>query len=79
MKERLIFSWFECNANDVEKLENEMHHIVRTNLLGVGKMKNLIPKKDVMNSKQTPLFYKINWNANPELRDWLIEVNGNIP
>jgi len=88
MKERLIFAWIEDETwIDVEnnvtvelnKVENEFHHIVRTNVFGIGRIKNLTPKKDVNNPKETPFFNSIDWRNNRELRDWLIAVNNNIP
>ncbi|MBF2709742.1 hypothetical protein [Flavobacterium soyangense] len=79
MRKNLIFTWIECDKIEVAALENEMHHIVRTNILGVGNMKNLTPKKDIFNPKHnTDFFKKVDWDANTILRDWLIEVNKNI-
>lgn len=82
MRERLIFAWID-DENDksliLKPVENEMHHIVRTNVLGIGKMKNSIPKKDVTIPANTPIFNSINWTDNIPLKEWLIEVNRNIP
>ena len=46
MRERLIFSWIELDKiDDINKIENELHHIVRTNVFGIGNMKNENRKK----------------------------------
>jgi len=80
MRERLIFAWIDTDdIINIPLLENELHHIVRTNCFGIGKIKTLSPKKDVSNSIQTPLFNQVDWANNVILRDWLIEVNRNIP
>jgi hypothetical protein len=79
MRERLIFTWICCDPNEVGKLEKEMHHIVSTNVFGVGNAKNLKRKSDICDSNETPFFNKqIDWKANPILKQWLIEVNKKI-
>lgn len=79
MKDRLIFTWIDCSNIDANSIENEMFQIIRTNVLGVGNMKNLLPKKNVMSKIQTPLFHQINWKSNIPLKEWIVEVNINIP
>jgi len=80
MRERLIFAWIDTDdILSIPSLENEFHHIVRTNCFGIGKIKALTPKKDIANPLQTPLFRQVNWTANTLLKDWLTEVNKNIP
>jgi|688.fasta_scaffold194535_3 hypothetical protein len=80
MRENLIFAWIDTDdILNIPNLENELHHIVRTNCLGIGKIKNLTPKKDIGNPMQTPLFKQVNWSANNLLQDWLTQVNKNIP
>ncbi len=82
MRERLIFAWID-DENDkslnLKPVENEMHHIVRTNVLGIQNMKNLTPKKNVAIPANTPLFNSIDWKYNLQLKEWIIEVNRNIP
>jgi hypothetical protein len=90
MKQRFVFCWIEFNPNyysqqplayhdEIRKLENEMHHIVRTNVLGVGKINSSMSKKDINNVNETPFFnYKIDWSKNPILENWLKEVNNRI-
>ena len=82
MRERLIFAWIN-DKNDkslnLKPVENEMHHIVRTNVLGIQNMKNLTPKKNVTIPTNTPFFNSIDWKSNVPLKEWLIEVNRNIP
>lgn len=79
MRERLIFSWIEIDDYRTAKaLESELHHIVRTNCFGVGRIKKLTPKKDIKQKNQTPLFHSVDWSNNEQLRDWLIEVNKSI-
>jgi hypothetical protein len=82
MRERLIFAWIN-DENDkslnLKPVENEMHHIVRTNVLGIQNMKNLTPKKNVTIPTNTPFFNSIDWKSNVPLKEWLIEVNRNIP
>jgi len=80
MRKRLIFSWIDdIKPDDLKKVESELHHIVRTNTLGIGKIKRLSPKKDVSNKNATPFFNSIIWNNNKMLEEWLSEVNKNIP
>jgi hypothetical protein len=75
MRDRLIFTWIDdIVQNDLSKVEREFHHIVRTNCFGIGNMTKLYHKINV-NTAQTPYFNRINWNHNPELRDWLKETN----
>ena len=79
MRERLIFGWIDnINEKDLNKVENEFHHIVRTNVLGIGKMSNPTPKKDARNAITTPYFNNIDWTNNEHLKKWFIEVNNNI-
>ncbi len=79
MRERLIFAWIDTDdIINIPNLESELHHIVRTNCLGIGKIRTLLPKKDISNSLQTPLFQQIDWTNNLLLKDWLTEVNKNI-
>ena len=79
MRERLIFTWIdEVNLTDLKYVECEFHHIVRTNIFGIGKIKKLKPKKEIQNKSQTPFFHSIDWSHNEILKDWLIEVNDNI-
>jgi hypothetical protein len=79
MRERLILTWIDDIApSDLNLVEGEFHHIVRTNTLGIGKIKKLKPKKDVQNKIQTPFFHSIDWSKNETLRDWFIDVNKNI-
>jgi hypothetical protein len=79
MKENLIFSWIQCDDNYViEKLESEFHHIVRTNCLGIGRIKKLHPKKNINDQFQVPLFYQVDWKENQVLKNWLIETNNQI-
>ena len=79
MRKNLIFTWIECDKSEVAALEKEMHHIVRTNILGVGNMKNLTPKKDIKDENHdTKYFKKVNWDDNEILKNWLIEVNQKI-
>ena len=79
MRERLIFGWIDnINEDDLNKVENEFHHIVRTNVLGIGKMSKPTPKKDANNAIATPYFHNIIWEDNPYLKEWFIEVNNNI-
>lgn len=82
MRERLIFAWIDDKNDktcDLKRVENELHHIVRTNVLGIQHMKNLTPKKDITKPIDTPLFHSIDWTGNMPLKEWLIEVNKNIP
>ena len=82
MRERLIFSWIDDDNDksiNFKHVENELHHIVRTNILGIQHMKNLTPKKSVTIPANTPLFNSIDWKCNKPLKEWLIEVNINIP
>jgi hypothetical protein len=82
MRERLIFAWISDKKDEFSNfkmVENEMHHIVRTNVLGIHPIKNLTPKKDVTKKYETPIFHSINWESKSPLKDWLIEVNRNIP
>ncbi len=82
MRERFIFAWLDYENDkslNLKPVENEMHHIVRTNVLGIGNMKNSTPKKDVTIPANTPFFNSIVWNNNIPLKEWLIEVNRNIP
>jgi hypothetical protein len=80
MRERLIFAWIDTDdIINIPNLESELHHIVRTNCFGIGKIKTLSPKKSVLNPLQTPLFNQVDWSNNSLLREWLIEVNKNIP
>jgi hypothetical protein len=79
MRERLIFAWIDTDdIINIPLLENELHHIVRTNCFGIGKIKTLLPKKDALNPIQTPLFNQVDWTNNIVMKDWLIEVNKNI-
>lgn len=79
MKERLIFTWIECNSDKVKSLEKEIHSIVRTNVLGVGLLKNINHPNGSLGIKEDSLFNKeIDWKLNPILKDWLIEVHENI-
>lgn len=79
MKENLIFTWVDCEENeDIKEIESEMHHIVRTNCLGIGKIKKLEPKKDVCNKLATPFFNEIDWSDNIVLKNWIIKTNANI-
>jgi hypothetical protein len=79
MRERLIFAWVDTDdIINIPNLENELHHIVRTNCLGIGKIKSLLPKKDILNPIQTPQFQQVDWSNNLLLKEWLIEVNKNI-
>lgn len=78
MKERLILAYIPLDTEEARvKVENELHHIVRTNIFGTGSIKNLLPKKVFPN--QTPLFNAIDWTDNEILRDWIIEVNNLMP
>ena len=71
--------WIDnINEDDLNKVENEFHHIVRTNVLGIGKMSKPTPKKDANNAIATPYFHNIIWEDNPYLKEWFIEVNNNI-
>ncbi|OQB61108.1 MAG: hypothetical protein BWX95_01949 [Bacteroidetes bacterium ADurb.Bin141] len=80
MRERLIFAWIDTDdIINIPNLESELHHIVRTNCFGIGKIKTLSPKKDVSNLLQTPLFNQVDWSSNSILKEWLEEVNRNIP
>lgn len=82
MQERFIFAWIDVENNvpiKINQVENEFHHIVRTNVLGIKKMKNLMPKKNVTIPANTPFFNSIDWKSNLPLKEWLIEVNSNIP
>jgi len=82
MRDRFIFAWIDVENNASAKLsqvENEFHHIVRTNVLGIKNMKNLTPKKNVSIPANTPFFNTIDWKNNIPLKEWLIEVNRNIP
>jgi hypothetical protein len=80
LRERLIFAWIDTDdLLIIPNLENEFHHIVRTNCIGIGKIKTLTPKKDIRNPMQTPLFSQVNWTANTLLQDWLTVVNSKIP
>ena len=80
MRERLIFAWIDTDdIINIPNLESELHHIVRTNCFGIGKIKTLLPKKDVSNPLQVPIFNLVDWSCNSILKDWLIEVNNNIP
>ncbi len=77
MKERLIFSWIECEDIYVNAIEKEMHGLVRTNVFGVGLMKNLKPKS-TSNFKGTSTkkyFDEIDWTSNTILKDWITEVH----
>jgi len=79
MRERLIFSWIDTDdIINIPILESELHHIVRTNCFGIGKIKTLSPKKDVLNPLHVPIFNLVDWSGNVILKDWLIEVNKNI-
>lgn len=79
MRERLIFTWIATDdILKIKGLENEMHHIVRTNCFGTGKIKTLKPKKNISIPAETPLFQKVNWNNNQLLKDWLTQVNNKI-
>jgi len=78
MRERLIWAYIPLdNDNDRKDVENELLHIVRTNIFGTGRITTLLPKKVI--PIQTPLFNNIDWTDNEILRDWIIEVNNNIP
>jgi hypothetical protein len=80
MRERLIFAWIDTSQiSTIRDLEKELHHIVRTNCLGIGKIKKITPKKDIHLKGQTPLFNQVNWSGNAILKDWFIKVNTNIP
>src|SRR5690606_36833332 len=61
MRERLIFAWIE-ERDKRKEVENEMLHIVRTNCVGIGSIKTLKPKKDVLKKNETSYFNNhINW------------------
>lgn len=80
MQERLVFAWIDTDdIINIPILENELHHIVRTNCFGIGKIKTLLPKKDVSNPLHVPIFNLVDWSRNVVLKEWLIEVNKNIP
>lgn len=77
MRERLIWAYIPLeNDNDRKDVENELLHIVRTNIFGTGRIKTLLPK--IVISIQTPFFNDIDWTNNEILRDWIIAVNTNI-
>lgn len=79
MKERLIFCWIDVeDPKDINPMENEFHHIVRTNVFGVGRIRNLKPKKDINNPSKTPYFNGIDWSDNNILKEWFINVNNAI-
>lgn len=80
MREKLIFAWIDTDdIINIPNLESELHHVVRTNCFGIGKIKTLQPKKDISNPLQTPLFQQIDWSRNVILKEWLTEVNKSIP
>lgn len=77
MREHLIFGWIEnIEDDDINAVESELHHIVRTNVFGIKGIKNLLPKYSIPN--QTPFFNTIDWNDNKILEEWFIEVNKRI-
>jgi hypothetical protein len=79
MKENFIFTWIDSSDNEsINKIESEMHHIVRTNCFGIGRIKQLHKKRDVNNKLETPFFNSIDWSENELLKKWLIETNNHI-
>lgn len=77
MKENLVFTWIDCEE-DINEIESEMHHIVRTNCFGIRNIKKLHPKKDVYDKSVTPFFHTIDWSHNIVLKNWLISTNNAI-
>jgi len=78
MVESAIFCWIPLHNNkiaSIKLLEKELHHITMTNCFGTGKLKNIKKHLWKIGSPETKIFNQINWQYNPQLKDWLEEVN----